>query len=197
MPHEVRLAAGLALLGSQGVDPAGGPARAFTSTARKTADAAWEVRLKHVRTGREHAYRVALLEKEIEVALAESAMGSPLAWRLVEGDLWDRHRALIRQARLERLVGQVLSEQQRNAIASGAMTLVEVTRAVLMESAGSRTRESVTRSLQAIDLLSMLNEAIPFDAQTAFARAMKHPGPDLPEEIRTLAMRLGFDQSEI
>ena len=195
MPHEVRLAAGLAMLGSLGIDPAGGEAHAFTSSTGKTGDAAWEVRLKHRRTGRDHAYRVALLKTEIEVALAESAMGSPLTWRLIEGDLWDRHRSLIRQARLERLVHQVLPEHRRNAVASGEMTLIEVTRAVLVESAGSRQVESVTRALQAIDLLVMLEQPVPFDAQTAFARAGENDKAD-SENVRSLATRLGFDLPE-
>jgi hypothetical protein len=192
-PHEVRLAAGLALLGSLGINVAEGQARAYTSMTRNAGDSAWEVHIKHRRTGREHVFRVAVLGSEIEVALAEPAMGSSLIWRLVEGDLWDRHRGLMRRARLERLVRQVLSESQRAAVASGGATLSEATRAVLVEDAGSRAPESVARALHAIDLLVMLEQAIPFDAQTAFARAWKKVGTPQEKDALALATRLGFD----
>jgi hypothetical protein len=193
VPHEVRLAAGLAMLGSWGIDPSEGGVRAFTSTVTDAGNAAWAIGLKHQRTGREHHFAVALLSSEIEVVLAESAMGSPLSWRLVEGDLWDRHRRLIQQARLRRLVGEVIPPGAREAVARGATTLAEAARGALIASVTDLTGESVTRALRLIDLLSLLEHPIPFDAQTAFSRARKAKGPDIPKDIRTLATRLGFD----
>lgn len=193
VPHEVRLAAGLAFLGSLGIEPARGDARAFISTVRDTGGA-WEVELKHQRTGREHRFRVALMEAEFEVVLAESAMGSPLSWRVVEGDLWDRHRRLVQQARLRRLVKEVLTEKERETVSLGGTSLGEVARTALVRSVSDLTGENVIRALRLIDLLSLLELSIPFDAQTAFSRARKTKGPDIPEDIRTLATRLGFDR---
>jgi hypothetical protein len=195
IPHEVRLAAGLALLSSLDIDPARGHARAFTAHVHRAGRSACEVVLKHQRTGREHHFQVALLKAEIEVALAETAMGSPLGWRLVEGDLWDRHRALIREARLRQLVTEVLGERERAAISGGELTLAEAVRSVLVQSAGNLAADSVTRALRSIELLSLLEQSIPFDAQTAFARALKTKGKAPGKDVDTLATRLGFDES--
>jgi hypothetical protein len=195
VPHEVRLAAGLALLSSLEIDPASGLARAFSARVQRVGGSACEVVLKHQRTGREHHFQVALLKTEIEVVLAETAMGSPLGWRLVEGDLWDRHRALIRQARLRQLVTEVLSDAERSAVATGEVTLGEAVRRVLIKSAGNLAPDNVTRALRSIDLLSLLEQSIPFDAQTAFARSVKTAGRASHPEVETLATRLGFDRS--
>ena len=194
VPHEVRLAAGLALIASLGSDPGQGASRAFISAVEDAGNSAWRIRLKHQRTGREHNFRVALLTTEIEVALAESAMGSPLTWRLVEGDLWDRHRSLVRRARIRRLVEQVLGEPERDAVSTGERTMGEAVRGVLVLAAGNPAPEGVTRALRAIELLSLLEQPIPFDAQTAFARAIENH-PEGNADLRTLATRLGFDQS--
>jgi hypothetical protein len=197
VPHEVRLAAGLALVASLGRSPGEGNARAFVATVEAAGPSGWTVGLKHRRTGREHSYRVAVLGSEIEVVLAEAAMGAPLSWRLVEGDLWDRHRTLVREARLSRLITASLTDGERDAVAHGRATLAEAARTALVTAAGNPSDEGVARALRLLDLLSMIEAPIPFDAQTEFARARKQRGPDLPEEIRTLAMRLGFDQSSI
>jgi hypothetical protein len=192
IPHEVRLAAGFALLGSLDIDAPAGDAQAFISTIRDTGVSAWDIGLQHRRTGRNHHFRVALVAAEIEVVLAEASMGSPLAWRLVEGDLWDRHRSLVRQARLQRLVEQVLSAGQRQALSHGERSLSEAARAALVESVAEVEPESIRRALHAIELLSMLEQPIPFDAQTVFARTMDS-GDKNREDITTLATRLGFD----
>ena len=196
VPQEVRLAAGLALVASVGGDPGQGASRAFISTVEDAGNSAWRIRLKHQRTGREHDFRVALLTTEIEVVLAESAMGSPLTWRLVEGDLWDRHRSLVRQARIRRLVVQVLGDPERDAVSTGERTMGEAVRGVLVLAAGNPAPESVTRALRAIELLSLLEQPIPFDAQTAFARAIENH-PEGNTDLTTLATRLGFDQTII
>ena len=196
VPHEVRFAAGIALLASLGIDSARGDARAFTSTGRGTGSSAWDIRLQHHRTGRDHHFRVALLNAEFEVVLAESSMGSPLSWRLVEGDLWDRHRSLVGQARRGRLVEQVLTERQRQSLSTGQLSLSEAVRSALVESVSSLEAGSVTRALGAIELLAVLGEAIPFDAQTAFARILRGATQEVSENVKTLAIRLGFDLNE-
>ena len=196
-PQEVRLAAGLALVAAEVRNPGDGDARAFASTVQPAGSAGWLVKLKHRRTGREHGYRVAILGREIEVMLAEAAMAAPLSWRLVEGDLWDRHRALVGQARRSQLITECLATREQEAVATGKTTLADAARSALVNAIADLTPEGISRSLRLIDLLSVLEQSIPFDAQTEFAGALKHQGPDLPEEIRTLAMRLGFDQSAI
>jgi hypothetical protein len=195
VPSEVRLAAGLALMASARVNHQDGQARAFPASVTELGSDAWDVRLKHRRTGRVHQFRVATLGTEIEVVLAEASLGSPLSWRLVEGDLWDRHRALIRDARLRQLVTEVLSEPERNAVATGEVTLGEAVRRALTQSTGSLAPENVFRALRSIDLLSLLEQAIPFDAQTAFARAVKMSGGARDPDVEILATRLGFDES--
>jgi hypothetical protein len=65
----------------------------------------------------------------------------------------------------------------------------------LVEFTGSRQGQSVAHALQAIDLLVMLEQPIPFDAQTAFSRAGEKDKAD-SEDIRALATRLGFDLPE-
>ena len=196
IPHEVRLAAGLANLASLGVDPDSGAARAFTATVTDAGNSAWRVMLRHQRTGREHTFRVALLPSEIEVALAEAAMGSPLTWRLVEGDLWDRHRSLIDQAQLRRLVREVFSDPERGMVADGELTMAESARRALIRALSDLTPDNVTRALRLIDLLSRLEQSIPFDAQTQFARQRSKMPPQLRDTVKRLAVRLGFDDSE-
>lgn len=194
IPPEVRLAAGMALLGSLGIEPARGAARAFASTVSPAGEAAaWTIRLRHRRTSRDHVFRVALLSGEIEVKLAEHLMASPLSWRLLEGDLWDRHRALIRQARLRRLVEQVLSAGQRTALSNGDTDLPEAARAALVEAVAHLEPENITRALLAVDLLSLLEVPIPFDAQTMFFRTMTGVNPETRDRAMALALRLGFD----
>jgi hypothetical protein len=193
VPQEVRLAAGLALITSLGTEPGDGNARAFASTVQPAGPSGWLVGLKHHRTGREHGYRVAILDREIEVALAEAAMGATLSWRLVEGDLWDRHRTLAQQARLSRIITSALATGEREAVARGETTLADAARSALIAAVTNLTPEGIERSLRLVDLLSLLEQSIPFDAQTEFDRARKHLNPDQQLDLRELARRLGFE----
>jgi Domain of unknown function (DUF3536)/Glycosyl hydrolase family 57 len=196
VPPEVRLAAGLALLASLKVDVADARARAFESLVAAAGERAWEITLKHIRTGRQHRYRVALVGPEIEVSLAESSLGSPLTWRLVEGVLWDRHRTLLGAARRSRLIQEVLSPDQREALAAGARDLDGTARDALTRRIGelvSGSDSEVTRIRHAVDLLSALDLQIPFDAQTLFARKLGQLSPEVQRRLQPLASRLGFD----
>lgn len=193
IPHEVRLAAGLALVASLGHEPGDGNARAFDSAAQPAGHSGWLIRLKHRRTGREHEYRVAILDREIEVALAEAAMGATLSWRLVEGDLWDRHRTLAQQARLSRTISSSLTDGEREAVVRGETTLPDAARSALITAVTDLSPQGVARSLRLIDLLSLLEQSIPFDAQTEFDRARKRLNPDQQLALSELARRLGFE----
>jgi hypothetical protein len=195
IPDQVRLAAGLAALDALDLDPDQGAARAFESSVSSLGDGAWEVRLQHERTGREHRFRVGQIHPEIEVVLAESSLDAPLGWRLTEEGLWDRHRGLLTEARRVRLVSQVLSAEDREALASGKTDLSSAARTALtraVEAAARGAEEDIERAFLAIDLLSMLELAIPFDAQTGFALKTKDATPDVLNRLRPLAWRLGF-----
>ncbi len=189
---EIRHAAGLALLGSLSLDPALGQARAFTAVVSRAGEGAWDIELRHRRTSREHRFRVGLLETEIEVTLAENAMASPLAWRLNATDLWDRHRQLAGQARRRQLVEEVLTDDQRQALASGDTDLPAAVRRALVSAIGAMETRGTSPVFRALELLSVLELAIPFDAQTRFGERLA--ASRVPSaELAALAERLGFE----
>ncbi|MEO8200425.1 MAG: DUF3536 domain-containing protein [Gemmatimonadota bacterium] len=197
IPAEARLAAGFGLIATENVSITEAQANAFSATGSPPGVAGSLVTLRHRRIGTEHSFRVALLETEIEVTLVEPSLDRSLGWRILEGDLWDRHREMLRKARLHRLFTDIVGNDERHLLTSGDLERSEAVRLGVARALGqSRSGQDadIARALRAIDLLDMLGLSIPFDAQTAFGRALRQAGPDLAARLQALAWRLGFVQ---
>jgi hypothetical protein len=196
VPAETRLAGGFAMTVALEVPPEKSRAAAFESSIEKDdSGKSYLVTLKHRRTGGEHRFRVGLLGSEIEVALAGAALDRSLSWRLLEGDMWDRHRELLREARAHRLFAEVVGPEEQRLLNNGTLDRNEAIRrgaGRIIRSAAAGGEDNLTRAFRAIELLDQFGLAVPFDAQTAFGRAYGNADPDRRRTVSPLAWRLGF-----
>lgn len=195
VPAEARLAGGMALTSSWGISPDVAQARAFETRGSQSGPDGYLVKLRHRRTGRENQFRIALLETELEVGLVGASLDRSLGWRLIEGDLWDRHRDLLRHARIHRLFAEIVDAGERDHLIKGDWDRAEATRmgaGRAIEAAVTGGDAEVQRALRALELLDLFGLSIPFDAQTAFGHALRAADPELMGRLAHLAWRLGF-----
>jgi hypothetical protein len=93
-------------------------------------------------------------------------------------------------------VARWLGPEQTGVVASGDARLADVARQALLESItalaqGDGAGDAV-RVNGLADLLEVLGESVPFDAQTLFARVRDQAGPARARGLASVGRRLGF-----
>ncbi len=195
VPTETRLAAGFALTSSHGVPADQAQAAAFEASVTRDDAGSYLVTLNHRRTGHKRRFRVALLGSEIDVAIAGPTFDRTLTWRLQEGDLWDRHRELLREARTRGLFEEIVGTEERTGLDQGLIDRAEAIRsgaghAIVAAIEGGE--QEMQRAFRAIELLDQFGLSVPFNAQTRFGLVLRSADPDRRRALAALGWRLGF-----
>ena len=149
------------------------------------------------RTGRIRQYLARVLPEEVpevSVEVRDPPDGSPI--RVTFADLPEAEQETIRAGIRRVLRPEVLDQAESGRVADG---LVEYRRAIAdalvrqlpadPAEADGIDLEGITRAL---DLLAVENRAVPFDAQTRYARLLAQGPPELRRTLRGLAERFGF-----
>jgi alpha-amylase/alpha-mannosidase (GH57 family) len=153
--------------------------------------------LTHCRTGRAYRFRVTLEERDsLRLVAVVARPEGKEEWRVPLGQLPERSRDVARAALRRRLAARCLSEEARDAIAAGDSDLVrgasgEMEGAVRALLEGD-SQELMERVMGLADLLELLGEPVPFDAQTAFHQVRQQAGPARARVLDPVARRLGF-----
>lgn len=190
-PAPVRAAAGYVAM--RALEPeASLPARCFLPREEQGL-----VQLTHCRTGRTYRFRVTLEELDGPrlVAVVARPEGKE-EWRVPLRQLPERSREVVRAALRRNLAARCLSPEARAAVTTGDSDLVRSTSAELehaVQALGDGDpREQAERILGLADLLELLGEPVPFDAQTRFHRIRQRAGPAQSAVLDPVARRLGF-----
>jgi len=158
------------------------------------------------RTGREHAYAVALADTGDRAAgslgrLRHAAVdvrtaGAPAsdAVRLTIEDVPDAERAQLDALVRRAMLGRALDDAERSRLAAGreiAEVVPEALVRVVAALGSDRSPAAVARVLDLLDFLAETGLAVPFDAQTAFARVREELAGGAVV-LAGVAERLGF-----
>jgi hypothetical protein len=165
----------------------------------------------HRRTGREYCYNVSVATRGVAgvhayvrpvAANADSGPPTVPAGTVAVSvhDFPSREREAVRKAlsstRRRELASRLLGVDTLHRVASGDVTLLEVALAGLAEELSAIASDpSATRARRAaefVDLVELLGRRTPFDAQSAFARAMAALDPETRAQFAELSARLGF-----
>ncbi len=153
--------------------------------------------LTHCRTGRVYRFRVALERRDGPGLTAVVAQPEgPGQVRVPLGDLPERAREIVRAALRRRLVERWMPPAARAVVAKGDADLVGVAanqleQAVLALADGDLAGR-VEQVIGLVDLLELLGQSTPFDAQTAFYRIRERADPARVPLLEPVARRLGF-----
>ena len=161
------------------------------------------------RTGREHAYEVALPSTgvdgdgalrraehaEVEVRALDATSGPPAETvRLSLADLADSEQDVILDAVRRGVLDRGLSDADRARLASGvplADVVPDALVRVVATLATDRSDAAVARVLDLADVAEELSIAVPYEAQTTFAR-VRGDLAGAPMLLASVARRLGF-----
>ncbi len=190
-PAAARAAAGYAAILAMKPDavPA---ARCFL--ARKEQDV---VVLTHCRTGRVYRFRVALEWPDGPALTAVVARPDGTdEVRVPLADFPERPREIVRAALRERLVERWVPPEARSLVAAGNADPVrvaerELERAVLALADGDLAGR-MEQVIGLVDLLELLGEPVPFDAQTVVSRIREQADPARARSLELVARRFGF-----
>jgi len=102
----------------------------------------------------------------------------------------------VRAALRRRLVARWLTPDQTTTVATGEATLSEVVAQVLVEAVSALANGNQAGQVERVgglaDLLELLGEGVPFDAQTRFARIRQQVGTERAAALAPVGRRLGF-----
>jgi hypothetical protein len=94
------------------------------------------------------------------------------------------------------LVERRLSAVDRARLTAGEAELPRLAALALTRAVGALARDRSPKAIAAVcdlaDLLELLEQHIPFDAQTAFARLRTEAGPEAGAALAVVGRRLGF-----
>lgn len=156
-----------------------------------------DLRLTHVRTGREYRFR-AVVERTGGGRLRVSVTGEDgaPAGTLDLDELPEVAREAVAERLREDLVERALAPADRRRLASGAAALPDVTANALVAAvehlAGDQSSAALAAVADLADLLELQRLHIPFDAQTAMHRVRAGATPEARAALAPAAWRLGF-----
>ena len=156
------------------------------------------VQVVHSRSGRVAVFDVGVQSLggwrfAVSVAPPGAAQGASAHLNLA--DLTERERAAVTAALIAAIVDRVLTPQESATLSHGRGALPEVAERGLVWRLGLLARDpadSVRAVLDLLDLLELLGRPVPFDAQTAFSRALGAMPADQARTLAAIAERLGF-----
>ena len=155
------------------------------------------VTVTHGRTGRVRRFRVrvALTDGPRLVGLVTGPDGDNES-RVRLADFPERARETVRAALRRRLVARWLRPEQTAPVANGEEPLADVAGRALVqavEALANGAQVSLVEEAHGLaDLLELLGQGVPFDAQTRFARIRDQAGPERAAALAPLGRRLGF-----
>jgi hypothetical protein len=154
------------------------------------------VLLTHCRTGREYRFRVTLERADTPAITAlVTRTDQQDEVRVALADFPERTAVFVRAALRRRLVERWLSPEDRARVAAGDADLRRVASGEL-ERAVMALADDPTgwseRVMGLADLVELLDEGPPFDAQTVFYRIREVAGPAQAQALEPVARRLGF-----
>lgn len=152
--------------------------------------------LTHTRTGREHAFRVAVArEGGARLAITVTSPEGGKIARLGLGDLPEPARDAVVARLRQELVERCLTSSEVALLASGGRDLPHVAARALERAVLALERDRSPRAVAAVldlaDLLDLEGLHIPFDVQTAFYR-IRAAAPPAGAALAPLSRRLGF-----
>ncbi len=153
--------------------------------------------LSHCRTGRVYRFRVTLepCDGPRVAALVARPDGTDQVPVPLD-DFPERSRDVVRAALRRRLVARWLTPDQTTTVATGEATLSEVVAQALIEAVSALADGEQPGQAEQVgglaDLVELLGEGVPFDAQTLFARIRQQVGPERAAALAPMARRLGF-----
>ena len=155
------------------------------------------VRLVHRRTGRTTDFDVSVLPLEgWHFAASAAPAGKGGAVRLPLADLTEREREGVTRAVMASLARRVLDAGEGAALCEGRASLRDVLAhglparlAALRDDRSPAARAAV---LDLLDLLDLVGGAVPFEAQTVFARVRDTLPAAEAQSLSVVARRLGF-----
>jgi hypothetical protein len=128
----------------------------------------------------------------ISVGAAIGARPVPLEY----SELPEKHRLLVQRALTRAVVEFWFTHAERDLLASGAESLETLAGGALTRALGDlvndQSENAVHRAHDLLDLVEQMGLGIPFDAQTAFARAREGAAGPFRHRIDVLGPRLGF-----
>lgn len=154
------------------------------------------VTVERRRTGREDTFRVGV-ERLGGTAVAVEASGDAGGpTRLGLDDLPEGYRVPLVAALRAELVERRLSAADRARLAAGEAELPRLAALALTRAVAALARDRSAKAIAAVcdlaDLLGLLEQHIPFDAQTTFARLRADAGPSADAALAGVGRRLGF-----
>lgn len=147
------------------------------------------------RTGREDTFRVGVERLGGTAVAAEVTWGGGTA-RLGLDDLPEGYRTPLVAALRTELIERRLSAGDRARLAAGEAELSRVAALALTRAVAALARDRSAKAVAAVfdlaDLLDLLEQHIPFDAQTTYARLRADAGPGAAAALAPVGRRLGF-----
>jgi hypothetical protein len=156
------------------------------------------VQVVHRRSGRAWVFDVGVQPLggwrfAVSVAPPGAAQGAPA--HLALADLTERERRAVTAALIADIMERALTPDEAAALCHGRSALADVVERGLVWRIGLLPRnpaDSIRAVLDLLDLLELLGRPIPFDAQTAFARARGAMPAGEARGLGAVAERLGF-----
>ncbi|MBI3081549.1 MAG: DUF3536 domain-containing protein [Gemmatimonadetes bacterium] len=155
------------------------------------------VALSHCRTGRAYRFRVRLEACDGPRLAALVARPDGTDEVRVPLDLFpERSRDVVRAALRRRLVARWLTPEQTHKVANGEARLSDLAAGALVQAVAELADGERAGGAESVfglaDLLELLGEGVPFDAQTLFARVRNRVGPERAVALAPVGRRLGF-----
>jgi hypothetical protein len=129
------------------------------------------------------------------VTVAPPGGAQGVTTRLSLADLTERERRAVTSALIADIMERVLTPEEAEALCHGRSPLADVAERGLVWRIGLLPRapaDSMRAVLDLLDLLDLLGRPVPFDAQTAFARARAAMPAGEAAGLAPVAERLGF-----
>jgi hypothetical protein len=196
-----RIAAGHAALRFLGGDPdnrvVGYVSRETDSPADGPGRTETRIQVVHGRTQREHRVRARVDRPRtgfLRVTVWDENQGDTPSI-LTPAQMPDGFRVSVEEILTEAVISRWLGEEDREALLLGRSTLSEVAGAALVTAVRGLSSDfgpdDEARVLDLTDLLRLLEEPVPFDAQTEFHRVFKTASPGQAPILARLAEPLG------
>jgi alpha-amylase/alpha-mannosidase (GH57 family) len=155
-----------------------------------------QVQLTHCRTGREYRFRVTLERAEGPgITAVVSRTDGEGEVRVALADFPERTAVLVRAALRRRLVERWLPSEAQARVAAGDGDLMRVASGELERAVKALAEDPAGQSERVIgltDLVELLGQGPPFDAQTLFYRIRESADPARAQALEPVARRLGF-----
>ena len=156
------------------------------------------VEVVHRRSGRLSVYDVGVQPLggwRFAVTVAPPGGAPGATTRLSLADLTERERRAVTSALIADIMERVLTPEEAEALCHGRSPLADVAERGLVWHIGLLPRapaDAMRAVLDLLDLLELLGRPVPFDAQTAFARARAALPAREAARLAPVAERLGF-----